>query len=153
MNFNDFGASVVTLFHIMIVNNWFVTCNMICIIVGRPYPRMFFVAFWVLTVLIMLNLVISFVLDIYAETEEAVEKTYTKQQGIIKLKNNFETNEDVAEWRKKRYLEDEQKLGDYGDANETGQISLTDLIDNPDAIKTVKPSGFFGKNRATANKN
>ena len=30
MNFNDFGASIVTLFHIQIVNNWFVTCDMYC---------------------------------------------------------------------------------------------------------------------------
>ena len=28
MNFNDFYYSLVTLFHIMIVNNWFVTVNM-----------------------------------------------------------------------------------------------------------------------------
>ena len=28
MAFNDFGQSMVTLFHIMVVNNWWVTCNM-----------------------------------------------------------------------------------------------------------------------------
>lgn len=68
MNFNDFGASIVTLFHIMIVNNWYVTCDMFCIVKENNFPRMFFVAFWVLTVLIMLNLVISFVLEIYSDT-------------------------------------------------------------------------------------
>jgi hypothetical protein len=67
MNFNDFGAGVVTLFHIMIVNNWYVTCDMFCIVMDNHWPRTFFVAFWVLTVLIMLNLVISFVLEIYAD--------------------------------------------------------------------------------------
>jgi hypothetical protein len=41
---------------------------------------MFFVAFWVLTVLIMLNLVISFILEIYSEAEEM----------ILKLRKNFE---------------------------------------------------------------
>ena len=27
MNFNDFGCSLVTLFHILVVNNWYVTCS------------------------------------------------------------------------------------------------------------------------------
>ena len=78
MNFNDFISSMVTLFHIMIVNNWFVTCDMLCGIVGNNNPRMFFVAFWVLTVLIMLNLVISFILEIYSDTESESEKLYSK---------------------------------------------------------------------------
>lgn len=34
MNFNDFGMSMVTLFHIMVVNNWWVTTNMLCLIAG-----------------------------------------------------------------------------------------------------------------------
>ena len=33
MNFNDLGASYVTLFHIMIVNNWYVTVDMITFVV------------------------------------------------------------------------------------------------------------------------
>ena len=78
MNFNDFGASLVTLFHIMIVNNWYVTCDMICIVKNSGWPRTFFVAFWVLTVLIMLNLVISFVLEIYSDTAEGVDKAHQK---------------------------------------------------------------------------
>jgi hypothetical protein len=81
---------MVTLFHVMIVNNWFVTCDMICIIRGNNYPRMFFVAFWVLTVLIMLNLVISFILEIYSEAETESEKLYSKEEMILKLRKNFE---------------------------------------------------------------
>ena len=29
MNFNDFGSSIVTLFHILVVNNWYITTDMI----------------------------------------------------------------------------------------------------------------------------
>lgn len=32
MNFNDLGSAMVTLFQQMIINNWYVTCNMICLI-------------------------------------------------------------------------------------------------------------------------
>lgn len=65
MNFNDFGASLVTLFHIMVVNNWYVTCNMYCYVMGNKWPRLYFILFWALTVLIMLNLVIAFIIEIY----------------------------------------------------------------------------------------
>ena len=39
MNFNDFGASMVTLFHIMVVNNWFITCNMFIDIMEKEFKR------------------------------------------------------------------------------------------------------------------
>ena len=38
MNFNDFGASLVTLFHIMVVNNWWLTCNMYIDISKNNWP-------------------------------------------------------------------------------------------------------------------
>lgn len=50
---------------------------------------MFFMSFWVLTVLIMLNLVISFILEIYSDTEGEVAKTYNKLDAINKFKNLF----------------------------------------------------------------
>ena len=72
MNFNDFGASMVTLFHIMVVNNWFITCNMFIDINGNDFPKLFFVSFWILTVLIIFNLVISNIIEIYDSVESEV---------------------------------------------------------------------------------
>ena len=66
INFNDFGCSLVTLFHIMIVNNWFVTTNMFCDIVDNNWPRFYFATFWILVVLIMLNKVLSIILEVYS---------------------------------------------------------------------------------------
>ena len=76
MIFNDFGAGLVTLFHIMIVNNWWVTCDMYCYVFGSGWPILFFVSFWMLTVLIMLNLVIAFILDIYGNVSSEVEAEF-----------------------------------------------------------------------------
>lgn len=70
MNFNDFFMSLVTLFHIMIVNNWYVTCNMYCYVMQSNWPILYFMSFWTITVFIMLNLVIAFVIDIYESTEK-----------------------------------------------------------------------------------
>ena len=77
MNFNDFLASMITLFHILVINNWNQTTDMYCYVLKSDWPRVFFGAFWVLTVLIMLNIVISFVLETYSTTSEAVEQAHT----------------------------------------------------------------------------
>ena len=76
MNFNDFGSSMVTLFHVMVVNNWFITCNMYIDITGNAYPKVFFVSFWILTVLIIFNLVISNVIEIYDSVEADVSESF-----------------------------------------------------------------------------
>ena len=65
INFNDLYASMVTLFHILVVNNWNMTTEMYCVISGSVWPRVYFSTFWILCTLIMLNIVISFVLEIY----------------------------------------------------------------------------------------
>ena len=74
MNFNDFCSSLITLFHIMVVNNWFITTDMYTDVVGNAYPRVFFFSFIMITVWIMLNIVISFVLEIHSTVSEAVEE-------------------------------------------------------------------------------
>ena len=78
MNFNDFMMSMVTLFHILVINNWFITCNMCCEIYDSTWPRLYFISFWIVTVLIMVNLVISFVLEIYAEMDEKYGKAHKR---------------------------------------------------------------------------
>lgn len=89
MNFNDFGASLVTLFHIMVVNNWFITCDMICLVMGSIWPRVYFVLFWICTVLIMLNLVISFVIEIYESASSETEAEFKRREYVIKLREKF----------------------------------------------------------------
>ena len=79
VNFNDFGCSLVTLFHIMIVNNWYVTCNMFSEIAGNDYPRFFFVAFWILVVLIMLNCVLSILIEVYGSAQEKIDEQFEKR--------------------------------------------------------------------------
>lgn len=69
---------------------------MLCEIKGSALPRMFFTSFWVLTVLIMLNLVISFILEIYSDTEGEVAQTYAKLEAINKFKELFNEVEVMA---------------------------------------------------------
>ena len=64
MNFNDFGMSIVTLFHIMVVNNWWVTTNMLTDIAESNWPKVFVATFWVLIVLVIANLILANVIEI-----------------------------------------------------------------------------------------
>ena len=74
MSFNDYGSSIITLFHQMIVNNWFVTVNMLIDILGYPVAiRCYFVTFWLTTVLVQLNIVISIILEIYGSVTDEVQ--------------------------------------------------------------------------------
>ena len=122
MNFNDFGAGMVTLFHIMVVNNWFVTCNMYCEVMGANWPRIFFIVFWIVTVLIMLNLVISFILEIFADVGQAVEKVHARHDMVLRLRQNFDEYAYIDEIGS----EDE---GPEGPFNNLTQISV-DNVEN-----------------------
>lgn len=72
INFNDLYASMVTLFHILVVNNWNMTTEMYCVITDSNWPRFYFTTFWIICTLIMLNIVISFVLEIYGSIGDEI---------------------------------------------------------------------------------
>jgi len=64
-NFNDFGASIITLFGQMVVNNWFVTVGMYVDITGTKLTRLYFVLFFLLSVVVVLNIVVAFAIEMY----------------------------------------------------------------------------------------
>ena len=73
MNFNDFGCAMVTLFHQMIINNWFITVDMyVAIKGGQNWYRLYFVSFWIITVLIMFNTFIAIILEIHSSVSSVV---------------------------------------------------------------------------------
>jgi len=75
MNFNTFSSSMVTLFHLMLVNNWFITIDMYQGVMENMWlPLFFFSFFWVTVVLILLNVVLSMVLEIYSSVEPEVNR-------------------------------------------------------------------------------
>mmetsp|Transcript_109276 Transcript_109276/g.151220 ORF Transcript_109276/g.151220 Transcript_109276/m.151220 type:complete len:134 (+) Transcript_109276:2036-2437(+) len=89
MNFNDFMSSLVTLFHIMVVNNWFITCDMYTLVTNRNLARVYFITFWLLSVLIAFNIVISFIIETYLSVQEITEKEFERRNYILKLQAKF----------------------------------------------------------------
>ena len=69
-NFNDLFSSLVTLFTLMVVNNWMVQVHMyVEIMDGNKYYRWFFVMFFYLSVVIGINIVVAFAIDMYTSVE------------------------------------------------------------------------------------
>lgn len=74
---------MLTLFAVMVGNNWNSYADMYCTLVGNNWPRVYFTTFYMTTIMIMLNIVISFVLEIYSVS---LEDSRTKTGRIHKAK-------------------------------------------------------------------
>jgi hypothetical protein len=68
LNMNDMSSAVVTLFCLLVVNNWFVVVDAFAAtayyhhgILGTTVARLFFLAYFIVAVVVVLNLVISWV--------------------------------------------------------------------------------------------
>lgn len=66
INFNDMWSAMVTLFVLLVVNNWDVMVDGF-VAVTSPWLRIFFIAFHFLGVLLCLNIATSFIIDIALE--------------------------------------------------------------------------------------
>jgi len=73
-NFNDMPSGMVTLFELLVVNNWFVICCGYTAACGYT-ARIFFIAFYIFGVVICLNIVVAFILDSFmSELNTALER-------------------------------------------------------------------------------
>lgn len=91
LNFNEFSTSLVTLFHFMIVNNWFMTIDMYrACVKHKIVPELFFVSFWCFVVLILLNVLIALILDIYSSVEPEVNAKAKKLKLSHQIKEIVE---------------------------------------------------------------
>ena len=87
-NFNDYYSGMITLFCVMIENNWNNTTNNFTDIFGKK-ARLFFCTYWVCMVLIMWNIVSATIMELYATTSENLSEYYEKRQLALKLMHKF----------------------------------------------------------------
>jgi len=74
-NFNDLASSFVTLFSLMVVNNWMVTVQMyIDTMENDNNYLIFFVAFYYFSVIVGINILVAFTLDMYSSVERLDEE-------------------------------------------------------------------------------
>ena len=71
-SFNDLPSGMVTLFELLVVNNWFVIVSGYEATAGVG-ARAFFIAFYVVGVIVMLNVCVAFVIQTYSDAAPAIE--------------------------------------------------------------------------------
>lgn len=70
VNFNDLISSFVTLFILMIVNNWYVVVQQFVDVKnGNAKYRLYFIIFYYFGVIIGLNIVVAFAIDMYSAVQ------------------------------------------------------------------------------------
>merc|ERR1719491_698998 len=70
LNFNDLGGSFVTLFALMIVNNWYIVANGFLVSSNSIWVSAYFVAFFVVCNLVVLNILVSLVIEVATTWKE-----------------------------------------------------------------------------------
>ena len=93
MNFNDLMSSIVTLFALVVVNNWYVIVAM-CVDVksGKTWYRYYFVLFYYFGVIIGLNIVIAFAIDMYAAVCRLENEKNANKDYLLKLAESQHTD-------------------------------------------------------------
>ena len=69
MNFNDLLSSFTTLFALMVVNNWMVITAMYVETMGSAWYEVYFGLFYYFSVVIGINIVVAFAIDMYSSVE------------------------------------------------------------------------------------
>ncbi|CAF0887929.1 unnamed protein product [Brachionus calyciflorus] len=64
LNFNDFYSSLLVLWHIMVINNWYVTVDAF-VDVTNEWSRFYFYFWWFICPIVTLSMVISLILDLF----------------------------------------------------------------------------------------
>mmetsp|Transcript_13705 Transcript_13705/g.23372 ORF Transcript_13705/g.23372 Transcript_13705/m.23372 type:complete len:337 (-) Transcript_13705:187-1197(-) len=88
-NFNDLLSSLITLFTLMVVNNWMVQVQMYVAVMGSTSYRLFFGCFYYFSVIIGINIVVAFTIDMYSSVERLdQERVKTLQILEDEIKQN-----------------------------------------------------------------
>lgn len=93
MNFNDVFSSLVTLFALMIVNNWYVMVNQTCAYMGNINYRLYFYAFYYMGVIIATNILVAFAIDIYSVVQRLDDSRHANKEIIVKMLEDHERRE------------------------------------------------------------
>jgi hypothetical protein len=64
INFNTFPNAMLTLFHLVIVNNWMVTMDG-CVGATGNWAYVYFIAFYLFGTIVMVNVIVAFTLDTF----------------------------------------------------------------------------------------
>jgi len=82
MNFNDCCSGLVTLFVLMILNDWPTISQGYCLVTGSYLTSMFFVVFFVCCNLVVLNILMALILDCMGVMSDAIDKEDANENDL-----------------------------------------------------------------------
>ncbi|CAM0882102.1 unnamed protein product [Alopecurus aequalis] len=91
-NFNDYPSGMVTLFNLLVLGNWQAWMESYWQLTGSSWSLIYFVSFYLISILLLLNLIIAFVLEAFfaeMELEKAGESDIQNSttEGINKARS------------------------------------------------------------------
>jgi hypothetical protein len=104
MNFNDILSAFVTQFALVIVNNWYVTVNVNTVAAGSNWYRIYFFIFYYFGVLVGVNILVSFAIDMYSAVSRLDEVKTVNERFLISLARKYEKR-----MQKEKKLRNKQK--------------------------------------------
>jgi hypothetical protein len=81
MNFNDFVSAYITLFALMIVNNWLDIVEVYVDVMGTDWVKWYFIGFYYFSVIVGINIVVAFSIDMY----DSVSRLDEERQITVEL--------------------------------------------------------------------
>jgi len=90
INFNDFPSSMVTLFVLMVINNWFVITDALIKVSGTRWAAAFAVSFFVFVNMIVLNILMALLLEMSSVVSEEMAQEESGEVTHHKSHHNYE---------------------------------------------------------------
>ena len=100
---------MMVLIALLVSNNWNTITELFCYVTGATWwPRFYFCSFFFLVALIILNIIISFVLEVYDALGSDVEIQLRKERNTLILSRALPDGDGLKELIKKAAKEEKQ---------------------------------------------
>lgn len=115
LNFNDLPSGLVTLFALMVVNNWYVVSSGYLLVAGKYeyLAAAYFVLFFVVCNLVVLNILVAIILDASAKFNEFNEE----MAGSKVLRSDSHSNISAETMLRQMFEDDEDKSSESSGAS------------------------------------
>ncbi|KAI7741461.1 hypothetical protein M8C21_008541 [Ambrosia artemisiifolia] len=89
-NFNDYPNGMVTLFNLLVMGNWQIWMQDYATLTGTSWTYAYFISFYLITILLLLNLIVAFVLEaFFFEPELGSSDGETKIQQVVRQRGTI----------------------------------------------------------------
>lgn len=98
MNMNDLTASFMTLFALMVVNNWQYTTGLYTLVMESNYYRWYSILFFFFCVVLVLNIVVAFTIDMYDNIANLQrEKDKQEEEALAEKEGRKDSDDEMTD--------------------------------------------------------